>query len=87
MEWYAGALEMQSEDEVGEFDPLVDTPPHAILATMAQLYSSGDSDLPVNPSYAGGCLIGGFYDVVMRMVLVVLVRIPKPQLYQYGYTY
>lgn len=53
VEWYEGVLEMQCEDEVGEFDPLVDTPPYNILATLARLYSEGEGDLERDYAYAG----------------------------------
>ena len=59
MEWYETAVEIEHEDESGEFDATMDNPKYTLKAKIAELYLEGGYGLDKDPSYAGQCVKGG----------------------------
>ena len=53
VEWYETAVEIEHEDESGEFDATMDNPKYLLKSKIADLYLEGGYGLEKDPSYAG----------------------------------
>jgi elongation factor 2 kinase len=53
VEWYETAIEVDHEDEGGEYDPTMENPKYQLKAKIANLYLQGGFGLEKDPSYAG----------------------------------
>eukprot|EP00914_Ancora_sagittata_P024081 GHVO01047919.1.p1 GENE.GHVO01047919.1~~GHVO01047919.1.p1 ORF type:complete len:716 (-),score=143.89 GHVO01047919.1:798-2945(-) len=53
VEWYETAVEVDHEDEGGEFDATMDSPKYQLKSKIADLYLEGGFGLDKDPSYAG----------------------------------